>query len=97
MDAEARKALGIIRRCVASGRYVLLPHFRERMDQRAMFWPDVLAVLDDPADVRDGGPEDLGRPKWIVSGVAPDGLTLEMVCVLHRDGRGNVTLFITAY
>src|SRR5437762_2634325 len=97
MDADARKALAVIRQCVDAGRYVVLPHFMQRMDQRALFWTDVLTILDDPTDVRDRGPETLGRPKWIVAGTASDRRALEMVCVLDTDGRGNLTLFITAY
>lgn len=97
MDAKARKALRIIRRCVADGRYRVLPHFTERMDRRGLFWSDIVAVLDDPSDVRDGGPETLGRPKWIIAGTAADGLAIEFVCVLDTDERGRLTLFITAY
>ena len=63
MDAKARKALSIIRKCVAAERFTLLPHFRERMTWRGLLWSDVLAVLDSPADVRDGGQERFGRPK----------------------------------
>ncbi len=97
MDAEARKALRTIRRCVAAGRYRLLPHFTERMDKRGLFWPDVLAVLDEPADVRDGGADRFDRPKWIVGGKTSDGLTVEIVCVLDVDENGDIALFITAY
>jgi hypothetical protein len=97
MKPNARKALDVIRRCVAAGRFSVLPHFTERMDQRALFWSDVLTILDAPINVRDGGAETLGRPKWIVSGKASDGLALAMVCVLDTDERGNVTVFVTAY
>lgn len=97
MNADARRALAVIRRCVADERYILLPHFVERMDRRILVWSDVLAVLDDPADTRDAGPEPLGRPKWIIAGAACDGRGLEIVCVLDTDNDGNVTLFITAY
>lgn len=97
MDANARRALTIIRRCVANRRYRLLPHFTQRMDVRGLYWPDVLAVLDDPADVRPGGPEKFGRPKWIVAGTSAADDALELVCVLDRDARGNVTLFVTMY
>ncbi|HSW46606.1 MAG TPA: DUF4258 domain-containing protein [Phycisphaerae bacterium] len=76
---------------------MMLPHFRERMAQRGLLWPNVLAVLDDPADVRDGGPETLGRPKWIVAGTAADGKGIEIVCVLDADEHGRQTVLITAY
>ena len=97
MDAQARKALNTIRRCVAAGRYRLRRHFTERMDERGLFWPDMLAILENPAAVHDGGHERWGRPKWIVSGTAVDGLPVEMVCVLDTDVRGELTLFITIY
>lgn len=67
------------------------------MDERGLFWPDVLAILDAPTDVRDGGPEQWGRAKWIVAGQSAGGDTLELVCVLDTDERGNLTVFITIY
>jgi len=97
MDAPARKALSVIRRCVARGRYLLLSHFTERMDERGLFWPDVLAVLDEPTGVRPGGSEWWGRPKWLIAGRSASGDVLEIVCVLDKDERGNVTVFITMY
>ena len=97
MDAKARKALAVIRRCVATRRYRVLRHFTQRMDERGLFWPDVLTILDDPTDVRDGGPERWGRPKWIVVGESTSGEKLELVCVLDVDEHGRVTVFITIY
>jgi len=67
------------------------------MDERGLFWPDVLAVLDTPDAVRSGGRDRFGRAKWMISGTAVDGLSIEIVCVLDRDERGNVTVFITIY
>lgn len=97
MDVAARKALALIRRCVACGRYLLLLHFTERMDERGLFWPDVLAVLDAPKGVRSGGLDRWERPKWLISGTTADELPMEVVCVLDEDERGNVTVFITVY
>jgi hypothetical protein len=97
MDTAAKKALNLIRRCVAAGRFKLLEHFTRRMDERGLFWPDVLAVIERPADVRNGGPEKWGRPKWIVAGQSAAGDNLELVCVLDTDEHGNLTLFITMY
>ena len=97
MDAGCRRALNTIRRCVDEGRYVVLHHFVQRMDQRGLFWPDVLAVIDDPADVKGKGPDRYGRPKWILTGTASDGLEIELVCVLDRDEHGDLTVFITSY
>lgn len=97
MDAKARKALDTIRDCVAAKRYLVLPHFVQRMDERAFFWPDVLAVLDRPGSVRDDGRDRYGRPKWIIAGNTPDGVALEMVCAIDADQRGRLTVFITIY
>lgn len=97
MDAKGRKALFVIRRCVAARRYRLLAHFTQRMDGRGLFWPDVAAILNDPADVRSSGSDRWGRPKWIIAGKSACGEKLELVCVLDRDDRGNLTVFITIY
>ena len=93
MDAAARTALATIRRCAASGRFLLLPHFTRRMDERGIVWPDILAVLDQPAMVRADGSDEWGRPRWIVSGHAADAVRLGFVCVLGHNARGEVTLF----
>lgn len=97
MDAESRKALAIIRECVAADRFRVLPHFRKRMARRGLLWPDILTVLDDPTHVRDDGLDRYDRPKWIVGGNAADGLPVEVVCVLDYDERGDATVFITLY
>ncbi len=98
MDAETKEALRTIRSCVRAKRYRLLKHFRDQMALRGMLWADVLAVLDAPADVRDGGSELHNRPKWILSGVAADGLGVEFVCVLDWDKQQrDWVLFITMY
>lgn len=97
MDQPSRRALGQIRACVAEGRYRVLRHFTRRMDQRGLFWSDVLAVLDAPSRVRSAGDDDHGRPKWIIEGEAGDGLPLGIVCVLDRNDADELTLFITAY
>lgn len=97
MDAKARRALGVIQECVTAKRYVVLRHFVQRMDRRGFFWADLLAVMNDPSDVRSDGRDRFDRPKWIVSGKTIDGLTVELVCAIDRDDRGNVTVFITIY
>lgn len=97
MDAAARKALRTIQGCVAAGRYRLLAHFVQRMDERGLFWPDVQAVLDSAQAVEDDGADDYGRDKWRVRGQTTDRLDLEVVCVLDRDETGKLAVFITAY
>ena len=97
MNAAARRALTVIRDCVTAERYVLLPHFTRRMDERGFFWADLLAVIDSPRSVRDGGRDRYGRPKWIVAGKAADDLEIELVCAIDTDDRGRLTVFITIY
>lgn len=87
----------MIRRCVARDQYRVLEHFVKRMDARGMFWADVVAVLDSPQKVRDEGFDRWDRPKWILEGTAPDGLPIAIVCVIHEDYGGELTVFITIY
>lgn len=97
MGPSARRALAGIRGCVASGRYRVLAHFVQRMDQRGLFWPDVQTVLDRPADVRAAGRDDWNREKWIIAGNTTSGQNVELVCVLDVDEDGEFVLFVTAY
>lgn len=97
MDARARKALRIIRDCVADDRVQVLPHFTQRMDARGFCWPDILTVLDSPTGVRDDGRDRYDRPKWIVAGATADGIAVEFVCAIDTDDLGRFTVFITIY
>ena len=97
MDAKGRRALSVIRECVAAKRYWVSLHFAQRMDGRGIFWPDVATILDDPSAVRSDGRDSFDRPKWIVAGKTVDGDAVGIVCVLDHDDRGNVTVFITIY
>jgi len=97
MDAKARKALETVQRCMAAERFVILPHFTKRLDERGFFWGDVLAVVDAPGNVRFDGHDKDDRPKWLLSGTTPDEIELELLCVLDTDDRGRVTVFITIY
>lgn len=97
MDAEARTALRIIRRCVAARRYSLSVHFAQRLDERRLYWPDVVAMLKGGCEARSDGKDRYGRPKWIVSGVAHGEFPIDAVCALDKDDRGDWTVFITIY
>ncbi len=94
---DARRAIEIIRRCIAADRVIVLPHFTQRMDMRGLFWPDVLTMIDAASDVRRSGNDRFHRPKWIVRGVAADGVDLELVCALDGPASGAVAVFITIY
>ena len=95
VTADARRALQIIRDCVEADHFALSFHFAERMIQRGLFWPDIMAVLDDAEDVRSQGLDRFDRPKWIVTGQAADGGQIEIVCAIESNEDG--TEFITIY
>lgn len=97
MNAGSRQVLQTIHDCIQAGRYRLLAHFVRRMDERGLFWPDILAVLDSATTVEDDKQDAYGRDKWKVCGRTTDQLELEIVCVLDRDDSGNLVVFITAY
>ncbi len=97
MDDEARQALATIRDCVRRDRVRIKPHFTERMHERGLYWADVIAVIDEPAGIRENGCDDAGRAKWIVAGSAYDGLNVEIVVALDRDARGKLTVFLTMF
>ncbi len=95
MDARARRSLALIRRCIAAGRFRLLPHFIRRMHGRGLVWPDLLAAIDAPDGLRADGHDDWGRPRWVLSGRAGDGVPVGIVCVIGSDAAGELTVFIT--
>ena len=99
-EADARRcppSLSTIRRCIAADRVRVLDHFRERMDVRGLVWADVLALIDDPADVRGDGEDDWGRPRWIIAGPGARGDRAGLVCAIGRDKSGVVTVFVTMF
>jgi len=97
VTAAARRALKIIQECLAADRFVVLPHFAKRLDQRGLFWPDIEAVIDSPQDVQRGGKDRWDRSQWILRGKAADGLDLSIVCAIDHDEPGHATVFITIY
>ena len=97
MDAKARRALGMIQDCLAAGRYRVLAHFVERMDDRGLFWADIQAVIDSAQKVGADGTDRAGRAKWRIRGRTTGRLAVEVVCVIDQDRHGHLTVFITAY
>ncbi len=95
VTSAARRAILVIRECVATDRYALAVHFGERMAERGLYWPDVQAVIDDPRDVRAQGMDRYGRPKWIISGETATADEIEVVCAVEVDE--TETEFITIY
>lgn len=96
MDAKAKRALSTLRRCVAQDRVGMSRHFKERMEQRGLLWPDILVVIDAPSAVRPDGLDRFGRPKWILTGRATDGLGLEIVFAIRTEP-DEAGVFITIY
>ncbi|MFM9957269.1 MAG: DUF4258 domain-containing protein [Phycisphaerales bacterium] len=97
MNADTRKAVSTIRRCVAADRVMLTRHFRVRLAERGVLWADVRAVVDAPASARVDGMDDAGRSRWIVEGRAADGVSMGLVCVIGRDDAGDLAVFVTAF
>jgi len=75
----------------------VLKHFSDRMDGRGLFWPDILAVVDGPVQVRDPGVDEHARQKWRLRGTATDGAFIEIVCAMDRDEKGDFVVLITVY
>jgi hypothetical protein len=73
-----KQAVEIIRTCIKAGRYHRFAHFDERMDERGLFRPDVLAVVNAPDRVRADGRDDYGRNRWLIRGRTTDGLRIEL-------------------
>ena len=97
MDKSARRALREIQKCVEQNRIIVLAHFLERMDQRGLFWMDVIGVIELPDDVFAGGAEEYGRPKWIINGTTINGFKIDIVCILDEDELGKLVVFVTIY
>lgn len=97
MDKNARQALSTIGRCLEADRIRLTLHFRVRLAERGVLWPDVLTLFDKPAKVEADGYDDAGRARWIIGGKAADGEAMSLVCAIGRDDAGELTVFITAF
>jgi len=91
-----KQAVEFVQRCVEREDYFLRDHFEQRMSERALFWPDVLAVVEQPASVRTDGEDEYGRPRWFLEGRTTGNLEIEILCVLERKGTDTV-IFWTIY
>jgi hypothetical protein len=65
------------------------------MRERGLFWPDVVAVIDQPKDVTSRGKDEHDRPKWLLAAQSSMGGDLEIICVIETDQ--SETVFITLY
>jgi len=72
-------------------------HFVQRMDERGLFLPDVLAIVDHPARVRMQGTDEFGRPRCLLAGHLTDGTAAELLAVIEAEPAGHFTVFITVY
>jgi hypothetical protein len=95
VTADARRALAVIRKCLASDRFRVGTHFQDRMGEKSFFWADIELVIDQPTDVRSDGIDDYGRPKWAIVGDATTDEEIEIICAVEVDDSG--TEFITIY
>jgi hypothetical protein len=100
---EERRTLAIVRDCIEADRFAVSRHFMERMHERALFWPDVLAVIDDPDEVHSDAMDDYNRPKWRIIGAAAGIADIEIVCAIETvkneagEDEESETEFITLY
>lgn len=95
VTSEARRAVAVIRECLANDRFAVSVQFAHRMEQRGLFWPDIQAVVEDPSGVWAAGMDRDGRPEWIIAGDAGGLGEIEIVCAIECDDSG--TEFITLY
>jgi hypothetical protein len=81
MNIAARRALKEIQKRVAGGRYIVGPHFSQRMRERGVFWFEVKAIIDAPSSIRTDGKDDQDRDRWFLTGDTDAG-EVEMLLVL---------------
>lgn len=91
----ASKAIATIRDCIDDDRIEVKDHFLQRMSQRGMFWPEVTAIIFGEPSLRTDGEDDFGRERWFLAADAPDGLPIELLCVI--DDTGPTSVLITIY
>lgn len=97
MDRAARRALGTIRRCVDAGSVRVTEHFAARLDERGLFWSDVLTAIEEPTRVRSDGLDSAGRARWVLSGPSTGGTPIGIVCAIGRDRTGVLKVFVTLF
>ena len=97
MEADTRRALTTIQRCIHDGRFRVLPHFLMRMDERGVFWPDILGVIDSPTGFRPDGLDRFHRDRWALSGDVEGVGEVELICVVDQNESEETTILITLY
>lgn len=97
MTRSERLALATIQECVESDRFVVTRHFSERLDERGVFWADVIGVVFEPTSVRSGGSDDRGRDKWLLEGVIEQVGSVVLVVAIDKTPDGTLSVFFTVY
>ena len=97
MDAD--EAIELIQWCVERDQVDLDPHFLERLDERSVYWVDVLRILSEPTRVIIDGVDDAGRTRCLVEGWAINvPRRIKFLAVIDQtDGHSPFTIFITVY
>ena len=85
------QAIRTIRGCVHEERYTIRQHVYDRMAERGLMLPDLLALVEDPERATAGGEDEYGRHRWRLSGTLPDGLAAEVVVAI--DATTHATFF----
>ena len=89
------QAIQTIRDCIEADRVIVKDHCAQRLAERALFWGDVLCLLDSPTDIRRDGEDEFGRERWFVGGRLAGNYAAEVLCVIDTDG--PTTVFVTVY
>ena len=85
------EAIGVIAACVESDDYTVRQHVFDRLADRHLTQPDLLALLCDPDHARGDGRDGRGRERWFLSGTLHDGTRAETLVVI--DARPHATIF----
>ncbi|MEM9754225.1 MAG: DUF4258 domain-containing protein [Planctomycetota bacterium] len=91
----ADEVLDIIAACLVTDAYEFNDHFVKRLDERKLFFTDVLALLEEPIEVRVDGVDEYGRKRVIVRGDTPVGEAELVVCIEDEPFCEFITIYWT--
>jgi hypothetical protein len=67
------------------------------MDERGLFWGDILTAIEAPRLVRGDGYDVNGHDRWIIHGNTANDDSVALVCTLQLDDAGNFLLLVTLF
>jgi hypothetical protein len=92
-----QEAIKVICKCLDAGQFLPTEHFDQRMEERGLFWWDIVAVIEQPNKIENDGYDTWGRNRWLVSGDTPDNLPIKIVCALEERDDGGFVVLITIH